>query len=53
MSVVATSVFLLFALIVLGFILGKRNIIHKRKYTGLVYIGIAGYYAGHCFLLDH
>ena len=29
MSVVATSVFLLFALIVLGFILGKRNIIHQ------------------------
>ena len=41
MSVVATSVFLLFALIVLGFILG------------LVCIGIAGYYAGHCFLLYH
>ena len=52
MSVVATSVFLLFALIVLGFILGKRNII-QRKYTGLVCIGIAGYYAGHCFLLYH
>ena len=31
MSVVATSVFLLFALIVLGFILGKRNIIHKES----------------------
>lgn len=31
MSVVATSVFLLFALIVLGFILGKRNVIHKES----------------------
>lgn len=31
MSIVATSVFLLFALIVLGFILGKRNIIHKES----------------------
>ena len=31
MSVVATSVFLLFALIVLGFLLGKRNIIHKES----------------------
>lgn len=35
MSVVATSVFLLFALIVLGFILGKRNIIHKESIPDL------------------
>ena len=34
MTVVATSVFLLFALIVLGFILGKRNIIHKESNSG-------------------
>lgn len=31
MSVVATSVFLLFALIVLGFILGKKEIVHKES----------------------
>ena len=36
MSVVATSVFLLFALIVLGFILGKRNIIHKERSEGSI-----------------
>lgn len=35
MSVVATSVFLLFALIVLGFVLGKRNIIHKESIPDL------------------
>ena len=35
MSVVTTSVFLLFALIVLGFILGKRNIIHKESIPDL------------------
>ena len=35
MSVVATSVFLLFALIVLGFILGKRDIIHKESIPDL------------------
>ena len=35
MSVVATSVFLLFALIMLGFILGKRNIIHKESIPDL------------------
>ena len=35
MSVVATSVFLLFALIVLGFILGKRNIIHEESIPDL------------------
>lgn len=31
MSVVATSVFLLFSLIVLGFILGKKEIVHKES----------------------
>lgn len=53
MSVVATSVFLLFALIVLGFILGKRNIIHKESIPDLSALVLQVNYAGHCFLLDH
>ena len=52
MSVVATSVFLLFALIVLGFILGKRNIIHKEVYRTCLH-WYCRLLCRSLFLLDH